>query len=207
MAECVWLLDHVCHELHNKVVLDVGAGTGILSMMAARTGAKKVYAVECSDIAKTARSIVKENNLDGIIEVIQGKIEDIELPEKVDVIVSEWMGYFLLYESMLNSVLAARVKFGAPCVRLLPDKASMHIVAIEDAAYWARKTTFWEDRNGLNYYAVERLDMLEPLIENVPPEQLVTDVVEFISFDLNTCRVEDLSFRDVPPQHRDVPHT
>lgn len=41
--------------------------------------------------------------LDHIVEVIQGTIETIELPEKVDIIISEWMGYFLLRESMLDS--------------------------------------------------------------------------------------------------------
>jgi hypothetical protein len=40
---------------------------------------------------------------DGVIEVVQGTIETIELPEKVDIIISEWMGYFLLRESMLDS--------------------------------------------------------------------------------------------------------
>lgn len=48
-----------------------------------------------------------------MIEVIQGTIETIELPEKVDVIISEWMGYFLLRESMLDSVVLARDKCGA----------------------------------------------------------------------------------------------
>lgn len=41
--------------------------------------------------------------LDHIVEVIQGTIETTELPEKVDIIISEWMGYFLLRESMLDS--------------------------------------------------------------------------------------------------------
>ena len=50
--------------------------------------------------------------LGGVIEVIQGTIETVELPEKVDIIISEWMGYFLLRESMLDSVLVARDRWG-----------------------------------------------------------------------------------------------
>lgn len=46
--------------------------------------------------------------LDDKIDVIQGTIESVELPEKVDIIISEWMGYFLLRESMLDSVIYAR---------------------------------------------------------------------------------------------------
>ena len=78
-------------------VLDVGCGTGILSMFAAQAGAKKVYAVDASEVAYKAMRNVKENGLDGVVEVIKGKIEDIgeKITGKVDVIVSEWMGYFL----------------------------------------------------------------------------------------------------------------
>ena len=46
-----------------------------------------------------------------VIEIINKKVEEVELPEKVDIIISEWMGYFLLYESMLDTVLFARDKW------------------------------------------------------------------------------------------------
>lgn len=81
------------------VVLDVGCGTGILSMFAAQAGAKKVYAVDASSVLYKAERNVKENGLENVIECINGKIEDLEdrIPKNgVDVIISEWMGYFLL---------------------------------------------------------------------------------------------------------------
>ncbi|CAL8404836.1 unnamed protein product [Boreogadus saida] len=93
----------------DKVVLDVGCGTGILSMFAARAGAAKVIAVDQSEIIYQAMDIVRANQLEDKITLIKGRIEDISLPvEKVDIIISEWMGYFLLFESMLDSVLYAR---------------------------------------------------------------------------------------------------
>ena len=54
---------------------------------------------------------------------------------QVDVIISEWMGYFLVYESMLDTVLIARDKWLAPGGALLPDRASLWVTAIEDAEY------------------------------------------------------------------------
>lgn len=80
------------HIFADKIVLDVGCGTGILSMFAARAGAKHVYAVECSSIVEKCREIISANGFDSKITVVQGKIEEVELPvEKVDIIISEWM--------------------------------------------------------------------------------------------------------------------
>lgn len=116
-------------------MLDVGCGTGILSMFAARAGAARVYAVECSSIVNQARQIIEDNGFNDKISVIQGKMEEITLPEQVDIIISEWMGYFLLYESMLDTVLYARDKYLVPGGIILPDKAVLYMCAIEDEEY------------------------------------------------------------------------
>ncbi len=65
-------------DFQDKIVMDVGAGSGILSIFAAKAGAKKVYAVEGSNMAESARILVESNGLSHIIEVIQGRLEDIE---------------------------------------------------------------------------------------------------------------------------------
>lgn len=120
----------------NKIVLDVGAGTGILSIFAARAGAKHVYAVDNANIALHARTIIEANGLSDKITVFKGKIEEIILPvEKVDIIISEWMGYFLLYESMLDCVLWARDKYLAADGLMFPDRAVMYLASIEDEDY------------------------------------------------------------------------
>jgi hypothetical protein len=73
-----------------------------------------VYAVDNSKMLDVARRIAKLNQLDDRIVFIQGKMEEVVLDEKVDIIVSEWMGYFLLFEAMLDSVLVARDKWLKP---------------------------------------------------------------------------------------------
>ena len=68
--------------------------------------------------------------------MIKGKIEEITLPvPQVDIIISEWMGYFLLYEGMLDSVLWARDRYLVPGGRMLPDKAQLYIAAVEDCQH------------------------------------------------------------------------
>ena len=120
-------------DFEDKIVLDIGCGTGILSIFAARAGAKHVYAVENAEIALFAKEIVKKNGLEHKITILKGKMEEIELPvKKVDIIISEWMGYFLLYESMLDSVLWARDRYLVPSGKMLPDKATMYVAMIED---------------------------------------------------------------------------
>jgi type I protein arginine methyltransferase len=82
-------------DFQGKVVLDVGTGTGILAIFAAQAGARKVYAVEASQSAEIARLLVASNGYTDIIEVVKGKLEEINLPEQVDIIVSEPIGFLL----------------------------------------------------------------------------------------------------------------
>jgi protein arginine N-methyltransferase 1 len=130
-------MDAICsgsnkEKFKGKVVLDIGCGTGILSLFAARAGAKMVIGVDASGIIKQARRIVSANGFDGVIVLIEGKVEEVELPvAQVDIIVSEWMGYFLVFESMLESVLYARDKWLRPGGLIYPDKFTMNIAAIE----------------------------------------------------------------------------
>ncbi|XP_030394373.1 protein arginine N-methyltransferase 8 isoform X2 [Gopherus flavomarginatus] len=127
---------HNKHVFKDKIVLDVGSGTGILSMFAAKAGAKKVYGIECSSISDYSEKIIKANHLDNIITIFKGKVEEVELPEdKVDIIISEWMGYCLFYESMLNTVIFARDKWLKPGGLMFPDRAALYVVAIEDRQY------------------------------------------------------------------------
>ena len=82
-------------DFHDKVVLDVGTGTGILAIFACQAGARKVYAVEASQSAEIARLLIEANGYSDRIEVIQAKLEDVQLLEKVDIIISEPIGFLL----------------------------------------------------------------------------------------------------------------
>lgn len=74
------------------------------------------------------------------ITLVKGKLEESTLPiEQFDIIISEWMGYFLLYESMLDTVLLARDKYLKPGGLIFPDNASMYVAAIEDQDYKEEK--------------------------------------------------------------------
>ncbi|KAJ1552093.1 type I protein arginine N-methyltransferase Rmt1, partial [Nowakowskiella sp. JEL0078] len=183
------------HLFKDKVVLDVGCGTGILCMFAAKAGAKLVIGVDMSSIIDHAKEIVKANGFENKIVLLKGKMEDVQLPvEKVDIIVSEWMGYCLLYESMLNTVLYARDKYLKPNGLIFPDTAIMYIAAIEDGDYKDEKINFWDNVYGFDMSHIKHLALREPLVDTVDKNSLVTNACAFRSIDLRTVKIEDLSF-------------
>ncbi|KAG2740413.1 S-adenosyl-L-methionine-dependent methyltransferase [Suillus brevipes Sb2] len=137
----------------DAVVLDVGCGTGILSLLAVKSGAKHVYAVDASDITERAEQIVKANGLENVITLIQGKVEEIFLPggvEDVDIIIiSEWMGYALLHESMLDSVLQARDRFLKPEGGVMAPRQCRIIFGLcEGSEILKERVGFWSDVYG-----------------------------------------------------------
>ena len=123
-------------DFAGKVVMDVGCGSGILSIFAAQAGEKKVYAVEASDMADMASILIKHNKLDHIIEVVKAKVEDIKHiePNSVDILVSEPLGFYLYNERMLETYIIARDKFMKPeCVKMMfPCKADLMVMPIQD---------------------------------------------------------------------------
>uniref|UniRef100_A0A671PUK9 type I protein arginine methyltransferase n=2 Tax=Sinocyclocheilus TaxID=75365 RepID=A0A671PUK9_9TELE len=186
---------HNKHLFKDKVVLDVGSGTGILCMFAAKAGAKKVIGIECSSISDYAVKIVKANKLDHIVTIIKGKVEEVELPvENVDIIISEWMGYCLFYESMLNTVIYARDKWLKPDGLIFPDRATLYVTAIEDRQYKDYKIHWWENVYGFDMSCIKEVAIKEPLVDVVDPKQLVSTACLIKEVDIYTVKIEDLSF-------------
>ncbi|KAF5393730.1 hypothetical protein D9757_000259 [Collybiopsis confluens] len=180
----------------DAVVLDVGCGTGILSMFAARAGARRVFAVDASDIAIKAEKMVKANKLDNIISVIRGKIEDIQLPEdvKVDVIISEWMGYALLYESMLDSVLIARDRFLKDSGVMAPTQSRIMLGLSDASEIVKERLSFWNDIYGFDMSVMAEELYDEAIIDVVGPRTMLSSPYSVKDLNLSTITPRQLDF-------------
>ena len=129
-----------------------------------------------SNIIDQAQKIIEANGFKDSITLVKGKLEEAELPIKqFDIIISEWMGYFLLYESMLDTVLDARDKYLKPDGLIFPDHATMYIAAIEDQDYKEEKIGFWDDVYGFDYSCMKEIAMKEPLVDTVELRSVVTN--------------------------------
>ncbi|KAI9807739.1 MAG: hypothetical protein M1826_004471 [Phylliscum demangeonii] len=184
------------HIFRNKVVLDVGCGTGILAMMCATIGAKTVIAVDNSDILDRAAMNVVENGLDGVIKCVKGKIEEVVLPvEQVDIIISEWMGYCLLYEAMLDSVIWARDRYLAPHGLMVPSHITLHLAPICDPAYIAAHIHFWRE-----VYEFSMSSMMLDICDDVQVQHLTASHVQcvkpacILTLNLHTVDLAALTF-------------
>jgi protein arginine N-methyltransferase 1 len=164
-------------------------------------------------MAHHARKLVEHNGLSHVVEVIQSSVEDLQLPCQVDIIISEWMGYILLRESMLDSVIRARNKWMKPGGSLYPSQATIYLSAIsyeED-----REGKYQEFINSMKDWKGFSEDMtklygvdVSPLTSSyrkeqeeyfiysglwteLRPEHVIGQPVVIKHLDLNTCTLKD----------------
>ena len=139
-------------------------------MFAVQAGASHVYAVDCSSIIDQSTKIIRDNGFADKVTLIKAKMEDVELPvTSVDIIISEWMGYFLLYESMLNTVLYARDKWLKEDGVIFPDKAVLYICGVEDEHMKKERIDFWDNVYGFDMSALGEVAITEPVVDVVDP--------------------------------------
>lgn len=129
-----------------QVVLDLGAGTGIWALLAAKAGAGKVYAVEPNAAIEIGRRLAAENGLADKIEFIQGLSTDIELPQKADGVISDLRGVIPIIQGHLGSIVDARARLLKPGAWQIAEKDTLYACLVENQAVHDSFARPWNDR-------------------------------------------------------------
>jgi protein arginine N-methyltransferase 1 len=129
---------------HDSVVLDIGAGTGIFSLLACRFGARKVYAIEPANAIQVAREIAAANGYADRIEFIQKLSTEITLPEQADVIISDLRGLLPFLGLHVSSIVDARTRLLKPGGTLIPQYDDLWVAIVEAEETYNEYLSPWE---------------------------------------------------------------
>jgi protein arginine N-methyltransferase 1 len=125
------------------VVLDLGTGTGILALLAARAGAEKVIAVDPSELIEVARETARANGLADRIEFRQGNSTQLDLAERPDIVVSDLHGMLPLFGDHIPSIVDARTRLLASGGALIPSRDTLWAYPVESPTRYAERVEFW----------------------------------------------------------------
>ncbi len=179
-------------------VMDVGTGTGILAMLAARAGAKSVCAVDVTDIAEVAKYLVDANQLSDRVQVVQAAADEVHLDHKVDLIISEWLGHAAFAEGMLHAVLQARQNNLAAAGRMMPSHVRVLMAPLDDPLLYINEGPgFWRTPvHGLDLSALQDVELSQgrPLQIRIEPAALLAPGQVMLELDLLSTNIEDIWF-------------
>ena len=171
-------------------VLDFGCGTGVLAMFASRAGARKVIAVDRSPFIKTAKEIAHNNRFENI-DFHHDDHHSLQLEEKVDVIVSEWMGHCLFYEAMLEPLLAVRDRYLAKGGVMIPAEVSLHAGLVCDEDLLEDLSFLRDQPYELDFSAIAEAPFQQTDLVTLDPESLLQDTAHLGSLDMHTITKAD----------------
>ena len=171
------------------IVVDVGTGTGILALLAAKAGAKKVYAIETTEIIQVAKQITMDNGLEDQIIFMNCNAEEAEIPEQVDCIVSEWMGVFGLQENMLPAVISIRDRYLKSDGKILPHDISLFAALVSSDNIYNEAVKRWRQPfYGLDYHHFADCNANDTHLVTARPDELGSEPVKLMDVDCRNAR-------------------
>jgi type I protein arginine methyltransferase len=179
-----------------SVVLDLGAGTGVFSILACDFGAKKVYAVEVNPWIKLLEEVIKERGYVSKIEIIQKLSNEIELEEKANVLVSDIHGGFPLHESSIETIMDARDRLVTNDVVLIPRKETIYFgISQSEEIYRKNVNIYLQDFHGFKVPSSERFVINRWFRATDENEVLLSEPGVFAEIDYRTINRTSFSNR------------
>jgi SAM-dependent methyltransferase len=180
------------------IVVDLGAGLGILTLLALRAGAAKVYAIEKSDSIELMRKVVDANGLSERVVFLAESSRDVTLDERADVLLSETLGSFGVEENTVEFTIDARDRLLKPDGRLLPSALELFLCPVE-LPEEHEKVAFWADVHGFDFTAAQSEHVSRMSLAGVKERALLGAPQRYASIDLATVDDGTLEGRQVFP--------
>ena len=155
----------------DDIVLDIGTGTGILAVAAARAGARHVYALDRGAVAEVAERVVRANGVADRCTVLRTMSTDAVLPERATLLVSEIVGNDPFGEGIIRTYADANARLLAPNARRIPRRLAVYAHLVEvpadiRAEHFAdeERVAWWSQRYGVDLDAVRQAAPREPVV-------------------------------------------
>jgi protein arginine N-methyltransferase 1 len=175
-----------------SVVVDLGAGTGVMALLACRLGADRVFAIEPSPLIEVGREIARRNGLEDRIEFMPVPSQDASLPQRADVIVSDLRGVLPLYDGHVVSIVDARRRFLAPGGLLIPTQDTICAAVVEGFESYRRIDRWTKHSGGLEVNPARQLLANTWWRSRVEPSELLTEPRTIATLDYSTIEDPDL---------------
>lgn len=174
-------------------VLDIGTGTGFFAMLACRLGARKVYAVEPDDVIELARASARANGYLDRIDFIKNLSTRVELPEPVDVVVSDLRTVLPWFQHHITAIVDARERLLKPGGVLIPERDILWAAVVEMPEFYAQHVAHQsQDTAGFDMSAARRSGANAWAKARATPEQLLTDPRQWAVLDYHRVTETDV---------------
>lgn len=154
------------------VVLDAGTGTGILACIAARAGARRVFAVDRSEVIESARAVVAASGCQDVVELIQADLRQVQLPEKVDLVISETFGAMALAENGIADVAACVERNLAPGGLVIPSGVQLSLAPVGQLSEVAETLGCFDTLHGVDLSPLRPAALGRAIVQSIPPSAL-----------------------------------
>lgn len=171
------------------VVIDLGTGTGIFAIWAAQAGARKVFAVEETDMAGVAESVVAENGLQKIISIYRANSSEVCFPEPGDLLIAEIVGHFFFEEGIVEYITDVRNKLLKSTARIIPSAASVYLVPVELGDDF-QEVSFWKAFGDPKLSCISQKAANTAYVESVSPAQLLSAPIKVFQLEAATWENE-----------------
>jgi protein arginine N-methyltransferase 1 len=176
-----------------SVVVELGAGPGIFAVLACQLGASRVYAIESSEIIQVAREVAIANGCEDKIEFYETRSDDVTLPTRADVILSDLRGVLPLFERHIPAIVDARRRFLSPGGVLIPRKDTLWAAIVNAPKAFSELVDPWDcNPLGQDLSPARRLIVNDTQKIRVNPDQLLTTHQLWATLEYGTIENRDI---------------